>query len=78
MYKILKELYRLLNFNTKHGPQEYLKSQEHIYGDNYKYTNQEILERIINNDNDLLEAYEYLQELYYIVYNVQYKEARKE
>ena len=26
----------------------------------------------------MLEAYEYLQELYYIVYNVQYKEARKE
>ena len=26
----------------------------------------------------MLDAYEYLQELYYIVYNVQYKEARKE
>lgn len=78
MYKILKEHYRLLNFNTKHGPQEYLRSQGHIYGDNYKYINQEILEKILNNDNDLLEAYEYLQELYYIVYNVQYKEARKE
>lgn len=78
MYKILKEHYRLLNFNTKHGPQEYLRKEGHIYGDSKNYSNQEILEKIINNDKDLLEAYLYLQELYYIVYNVPYTEARKE
>lgn len=77
MYKILKEHYRLLNFNTKHGAQEYLRKEGHIYGDSKNYTNQEILEKIINNDKDLLEAYLYLQELYYIVYNVPYTEAKK-
>ena len=78
MYKLLKEHYKLLNFNTKHGSQELLRLQGHIYGDNKKYTNQEILEKIINNDKDINEAYEFLQDLYYIMYNITYSEARKE
>ena len=78
MYKLLKEHYKLLNFNTKHGSQELLRLQGHIYGDNKKYTNQEILEKIINNDKDIDEAYEFLQDLYYIMYNVTYNDARKE
>lgn len=77
LYKLLKTHYRLLNFNTHHGPQEHLRYEGHIYGDNHRYTNQEILEKIINSDNDLDEAYTYLQKLYYIMYNVTYDEARK-
>ena len=78
MYKILKEHYRVLNFNTKHGGQEYLNEESHVYGENRKYTRQEILEIMINNDKDIDEAYTYLQEMYGIMYNVPYERARRE
>lgn len=76
LYKLLKAHYKLLNFNTHHGSQELLRQEGHVYGDNRRYTNQEILEKIINSDNDLDEAYTYLQRLYNIMYNVPHEKAR--
>lgn len=78
LYKILKDHNKLLSFNTKQGNQEYLRKESHIYGNKNKYTNQQILEKILNTDLDLQEAYNFLQNLYYIAYNIPFKDTRKE
>lgn len=75
--KTMKKYYGLVLFNTKNGDQNYLKVENHVYGNvKQKYKNYEILEYMINNDEDLEEAYYLLQELYFIAYRVTYEEVR--
>ena len=73
----MKKYYGLVLFNTKNGDQNYLKVENHVYGNvKQKYKNYEILEYMINNDEDLEEAYYLLQELHFIAYRVTYEEVR--
>ncbi len=76
MYKVLKQNYKLLSHNTINGNQEILRYESHIYNEKRLMKNYEILEYIINNDDELYEAYQALQSLYRIAYLSTYEDVR--
>lgn len=76
-YRTLKDNYRLLSFNTYDDSQIYLRNKAKMYNDKKEYIKREVLEYMINGDDDLLEAYLLVQELYKIAYQTPYNESRK-
>lgn len=78
IYYALKMNYKILNYNTYDNEYfNYLEGPAKLYKENKKYTRQQILEYILNNDSDLAEAYTLLQELYDIAFTSTEMNARK-
>lgn len=78
IYYILKRNYKLLSYNTFDNNYEtYLSNLGKMYNKKTPYTNQELLEFILNHDKDLEEAYSFLQKFYKIAYTATIEDARK-